>query len=160
MFARVIPNRDRITAFRRASNLIASRLPENPLYIPLLRALVSLGTRGGKEKWRERERERKEKREEGRRKRGERGRKTLANNAAMRNARFTAHNYECTTTNAGNRSSGIIAGAKRAQPRAALNERGKNTMGKTRSLRLEEEEEKRGKRRGKEAGVSRERDGN
>lgn len=60
-----------------------------------------------------------------------------------------------------NRSSGIIAGAKRAQPRAALNEGGKNTMGKTRSLRLEQEEgkEKRGKRRRKED-EERERDGN
>lgn len=32
-----------------------------------------------------------------------------------------------------NRSSGIIAGSKRVQPRASLNERGKNTMEKTRS---------------------------
>ena len=77
VFARVIPNRDRITAFRRASNLIASRLPENPLYIPLLRALVSLGTRGGKEKWRERERER----EERKKRRGEtKTRRTRAKN--------------------------------------------------------------------------------
>lgn len=54
-----------------------------------------------------------------------------------------------------NRSSGIIAGAKRAQPRAALNEGGKNAMGKTTSLRLEEEEggekkEERGRGEGKQ----------
>lgn len=55
-----------------------------------------------------------------------------------------------------NRSSGIIAGAKRAQPRAALNEGGKNAMGKTTSLRLEEEEE--GEKKRKEEGEKGSRD--
>lgn len=60
-----------------------------------------------------------------------------------------------------NRSSGIIAGAKRAQPRAALNEGGKNAMGKTTSLRLEEEEggeKKRGKRKGRREAEMKERE--